>query len=456
MNHFYKNPIVTTCRGDIKTTATRICAVFVLFLSFIVSSSAQIVPQLTFQNPQLISGTDKADGAVYRFSNVTTGIDALFTIVGRSDANPGGVNPTNYVELSEVDMTFSGSNNAFQPRVTFIGNNANKDWWIDFNIHFVAAGTTDELPAGSSIIYKAAIFDIDGDNNSVREYNQSFGATSYQTNPGTALTVSSVSRVYGSTSYSGTEFLGALTDYSEIDVNASDVSATLSYVNQNSIYFRVGGRNSGSSSGDGDRLNSILIKDFLYVAPGSTLPVDLTSFTAKLNKTTSVLDWATANEINFSHFIIQRSTNGSSFTDIGTVTGKQSAGSASTSYTFSDNISAVQSTIVYYRLKMVDQDASFKYSDIEIVRKSDGQDQASILVYPNPVISELRVTIPDSWQGKTVSYVIYNGSGSIVQQKLSNNAGQTEIFSLSGSPAGLYVVKVTKDGETIVKQLIKQ
>lgn len=447
MIRFYNHPITANRRG-IKTIALSICLVFVLSFSFINSSIAQIVPQLVFQSPTLESGSAGADGAVYRFSNVTTGIDVLVTIVGRSSGN---------VSLSNIDVTSTGSANAFQPQISYSGNNANQNWYMDFSIHFVAGGTNNELPAGSGIIYKATAYDIDGDDSRIREFIQDFLASSYQVDPSTQLTISPVTVTYGSSTYTGTEFLGPITNYSNIDVNAPLVSATLSYANQNIIGYRIGARNTTGISGFASaRYSSILFNNFLYIAPGQPLPVDLTSFSAKLNKTTSVLDWATANEVNFSHFIIQRSTNGSSFTDIGTVAGKQSTGSAGTSYTFSDNISAVQSTIVYYRLKMVDQDGSFKYSDIEIVRKSNDQDQASILVYPNPVISELRVTIPDSWQGKTVSYVIYNGSGSIVAQKLNNNAGQTEIFNLSGAPAGLYIIKVIKDTERITKQFVKQ
>ena len=450
MNLFYNNPIVMTCRRAAKATALGVC----LLLAFVPFSNAQIVPQLSFQNPQLISGTDMQDGAVYRFSNVTTGIDALVTIVGRSHPKPGGSNPTDYVDIYNMDITSTGPINAFQPDVSFVGNAGNKDWWVDFSVHFVAAGTTNELPSGSGIIYKVTTFDTDGDGTGVREYIQGFGATSYQTSSSTQLTVSPVSRTYGSTLYSGTEFLGPVAAVgSYIDTTAADVSATLNYANQNTVYFRTGARNANSNWSDPDRYYSLLFNNFLYIAPGP-LPVNLLSFTAKLNKNNTALDWTTANEVNFSHFVVQRGTDGKSFSDIGTVAGKQSSGSANTVYAFTDNAN-VQATIIYYRLKMVDVDGTYKYSEIKLVRTSGGGNQASVLVYPNPVVSELRVTIPDSWQSKKISFTIYNSIGNAIIQRTINSAGQTEIFNLAAVTPGLYTVRVIKDSETIVKQFVK-
>lgn len=443
MNHFYNNAVLAIDRPGVK----KIVAALFLMLAFSFSPNvqAQLMPQLVFQNPTLEAGSAGADGAVYRFSNVATGIDALVIIVQRSGGN---------VTLSNIDITSSGSANAFQPQVNRFGNNSNSSWYMDFAVHFVAAGTTNELPAGSGIIYKATIYDIDGDGQRIREFVEAYEQDGYQVDPSTQLAISPSTVTYGSNTYSGTQFLGPVTNYTDIDVNAPLVSATINYTNRNLIGFRIGASNStGTSSTAAARYSSILFNNFLYIAPG-TLPVDLISFSARLNKDEVVLDWTTANEVNFSHFTIQRSTDGKSFTDIGTVAGKQSSGSANTLYSYTDDTD-VQSTIVYYRLKMVDQDATYKYSAIKQVNKSQAVSKGSVQVYPNPVASELRVSIPTSWQGKKVSYIIYNGNGVVIRQQVINSASQTELFNLSGVPAGFYTIRVTKDAETIVKQFVK-
>src|SRR5580693_5165165 len=87
-----------------------------------------LVPHLSFRNPVLYSGTAGADNAVYRFSNVTTGVDALVKINGRSSSN---------VVLSDIDITNTGYDSAFQPLVNYtngsnIKNNVVTDWYMEF------------------------------------------------------------------------------------------------------------------------------------------------------------------------------------------------------------------------------------------------------------------------------------------------------------------------------------
>ena len=89
----------------------------------------------------------------------------------------------------------------------------------------------------------------------------------------------------------------------------------------------------------------------------STLPVSLVSFNAKLKETNlammGTLNWQTTSEKDFSHFIVERSTNGSNWLAIGKVNG---AGTASlTNYTYDDDISLIYGDI-FYRLKMEDKD----------------------------------------------------------------------------------------------------
>ena len=73
---------------------------------------------------------------------------------------------------------------------------------------------------------------------------------------------------------------------------------------------------------------------------------------------------------------------------------------------------------------MVDLDGKFRYSDIAVIRLSN--EQKTILTYPNPSVSELKVTIPNEWQNKPVIYSMYNTNGVLVKQKQNSNAGQTE------------------------------
>src|SRR5580704_13731990 len=123
----------------------------VSFFSFAQST----VPHLSFRNPVLVSGTDKAVGAIYRFSNVTTGVDALLKINGTSSSD---------VVLNDLDITSTGYDSAFQPLINL--NNSDKiksgvktDWYMEFQISFVAAGTSTATIVSA---FNATIIDDDG------------------------------------------------------------------------------------------------------------------------------------------------------------------------------------------------------------------------------------------------------------------------------------------------------
>lgn len=94
----------------------------------------------------------------------------------------------------------------------------------------------------------------------------------------------------------------------------------------------------------------------------TTLPVTWLYFTARANDSHEVaLNWATASEINNDRFEIERSADGSSFEKIGTVNGNGNS-VQTIEYSFKDT--TVQRGVYYYRLKQVDFDGRFEYSNI--------------------------------------------------------------------------------------------
>jgi hypothetical protein len=89
-------------------------------------------------------------------------------------------------------------------------------------------------------------------------------------------------------------------------------------------------------------------------------------------------------EVNSDYFGIERSSNGKSWKEVGRVPA-QANGSVVVRYDYEDE--SPMKGIGYYRLKMVDQDDSYSYSDIVSVRYGDVQPLAYL--YPNPVSNEL-------------------------------------------------------------------
>ena len=93
------------------------------------------------------------------------------------------------------------------------------------------------------------------------------------------------------------------------------------------------------------------------------IPVELTSFTATSQNGKMILNWATATETNNQGFEIERKQDNSGWEQIGFREGNGTT-TEPKEYIYIDDISTVQSTSLAYRLKQIDFDGSFKYSDV--------------------------------------------------------------------------------------------
>jgi len=417
-------------------------ALLLVLISFSVSAQG-----LVFSNPELSSGTKGADGAVYRFNNVTTNIDALVTINGRSSS---------LVKLVNIDTTGIGHVKAFQPQVTYGDNNSspagNMDWWMEFGISFVTHGTTTPVSVNS---FDVTALDIDGNGDKIREYVRLYDLETFTLEANTVLNVSPVSEMVGSVlAVTGKEFEGPVKNYVDIDTSATELMTTNNYVNRSGFRLRTGARSTGVS-GAADRLYSFWFKTFNYLsAVKAALPLTLLNWNAKLIDNKVLLSWATDMQKNNSHFVIERSTNGNVY-DEAVLLFADGNSNKYTEYSYTDKMPAGSTGILYYRLRMVDIDGQFKYSDVRLVRLGKAKNALSIATYPNPVQNELRVTVPNNWQDKKIIFEVFNSSGQTLKKVINSKSSQTENIGFNDLAAGVYVVKVTCENETAVKQVLK-
>lgn len=410
------------------------------------SVAAQDQQGLVFKNPVLVDGKDKEDGALYRFPNVTTNVDALVTISGRSSSR---------VKLSSIDLTNTGWDKAFQPQVSYNskGSIFGSDWWMEFEISFVNTNTGVVVPVPK---YNLTAIDIDGDGNRVHEYVSLYGLKSYTVENRSLLSITNIlENLLGILTNTGKKFVGSLTEYDNIDTSATRVMTTAAYENKSQFRIRAGGTSSAGSV-SADRMYSFWFKSFSYQAPvEGTLPVTLSAFTARKAGSGVILNWSTEIQKNVSHFVVQRSVNGTDFTDAGIVFTNESNSTMHRDYSFTDDIKTVTANLIYYRLKTVDLDGKYEQSPVRIIRTAEDKDRQNILVYPNPVVSEVRVTLPVSWQGKQVTIQVINANGVVVKNITSSAAGQTENMNVGNLQAGLYIVKAVMGKEIAVQQLVK-
>jgi Secretion system C-terminal sorting domain len=180
-----------------------------------------------------------------------------------------------------------------------------------------------------------------------------------------------------------------------------------------------------------------------YESSYTPLPLKLVSFEGKLEGNQIRLNWKTAGEENTSYFDIEYGTDGS-FSTIGTVS---AAGSSNTvkNYTFTHQTPA--SGTNYYRLKMLDKDGAFTYSDVVPVNVS--LKQSDLKIYPNPTRGEVWVQHlagSDFAQLKLVSM-----AGKVLKTvSLVKDTSQTQL-DLSGLNPGIYNL-VWTDGLTTQSQ----
>ena len=164
------------------------------------------------------------------------------------------------------------------------------------------------------------------------------------------------------------------------------------------------------------------------------LPIFLSSFTAATSKNIIQTNWHTSTELNTSDFVIQHSTDGNSFTDIGIV---KAVGNGANSYGFTDNNPA--NGINYYRLESVDKDGASTYSAVVSVQFTVNSNQ--LKVYPNPARSTVTI------RGNHIASVqLIDNMGRVVKV-VSLKAATNPTLPVSNLQAGVYHLRVqTSDG----------
>ncbi len=186
----------------------------------------------------------------------------------------------------------------------------------------------------------------------------------------------------------------------------------------------------------------------------SILPVQLSSFQAYALNNKVELRWISEYEKDAAHFVIEKSTDAKNFQQIGLVMAANSS-DFKNNYQFSDMISA-EKELFYYRLKMVDVNGSFEYSEIKIIRiKNNQQSTIAIQAYPNPVVNQLRVTIPQIWSNKKVVYQVISANGLILQSIQRVNSSQTETLDMANFASGTYIVRVICENESSQQIIVK-
>jgi hypothetical protein len=342
--------------------------------------------------------------------------------------------------------------NAVNP-VDFGGGNTLQSTSSDVDM-FVAKYTlstlsyVDAFRVGGTSGQNIAIgIDLDASNNVYITGN--FSGTSIDFNPdgGTSNTLSSVGKqdmfiakyssslVYQEAFSAG----GAEDDLGyEIKVDGSGNMHSIGFYSATGIDFDPSTTNVSTLAYGG--VNDAFVIKYHATEQAVPLPVELTYFDGVFKNDVNVLSWQTATETNNSHFDIEWSANGIDFEKVGEIKG---FGNSLEALNYQFLHKEFTSELNYYRLKQVDFDSQYEYSSIIIIKNSIAE-QTFANIFPNPTNGNL--SLDTDYEGIVE---IIDGTGRLVRTFSATNTNQ---FSISDLPNGVYFIKLNH----LIKRIVKQ
>ena len=184
----------------------------------------------------------------------------------------------------------------------------------------------------------------------------------------------------------------------------------------------------------------------------SPLPVELTSFEGKFENEGVELSWATSSEKDNEKFEIEYSLDGENFHTIGTVGG---AGTTSTPQQYNYRHNDGLAIINYYRLKQINFNGSFEYSDVIVVEiKKD--ENIFLSFFPNPSASGIMTLEYFSANDSELEISVFAASGKIIyQEKRYLESGENQMFFDFGRMGkGVFIVRLFDGEEFTFKKIM--
>jgi hypothetical protein len=245
----------------------------------------------------------------------------------------------------------------------------------------------------------------------------------------------------------------ASTDYVRGPIDLSGIAALQEVPSNQTVTFRITpyGASAASSSflfgaGTADTEADLSLTG---VFSESTVPVTLSSFYAKHIKDKVILNWETQSEVNFSHFILEHSTNSKTFSELA----KVNASKRLTGSTYAHTDAPEADEIHYYRLKMVDLDGSFEYS--KVVSENLDAVKTPFTVYPSLSSSN---TIETTFKklSKAAQLNIVNINGQLVSSYNLEAGASSQTVNIAHFTEGVYFLVLQDNGRVQSQKFIKQ
>jgi len=193
--------------------------------------------------------------------------------------------------------------------------------------------------------------------------------------------------------------------------------------------------------------------DDLYLIDMSPVPVELVSFTASVNINNVELNWITATEVNNSGFDIQRRNENNDYESIVFIEGHGTT--IETQFYYFEDKNLEEGTY-YYRLKQLDFNGAFEYSNEIMVGVSNPISFDLAQNYPNPFNPSTKISFQIAESGFT-SLKVYDVLGNEVATLVSEEkpTGEYEVeFSGSELTSGIYFYQLKAGNYIETKKML--
>jgi hypothetical protein len=198
-----------------------------------------------------------------------------------------------------------------------------------------------------------------------------------------------------------------------------------------------------------------MIDDLSIQGTASPVPVQLLFFSGQNRDEKILLEWATAMELNNDHFLIERSTAGMQFTEVGSVEGNGNSNRI-IHYSFSEPAVTFQTTL-YYRLKQTDRDGSFSYSDIIAIDPMNRKRMSIDGLLPNPFTERIVFDFSMPRAEKVLITLTDFDGRKYYSQHHQGNSGfnRFELNGLNDLSSGIYLLWLQRDSEVTVVKVMR-
>lgn len=422
-----------------KTNFTLKCMLYtlIIFLTFYpsVTNAQCVAPAMVWQNAVLVSGTGGQPGDVYKFPSVTPGVDALVYVQGL----------VNGATLTSIDDNTYGYSAAWQPVVKTPLTQGVSSSYVSFRIEFKNSSNSNNhtFPC-----FQLSFIDVDGDNVAVKEFVAAKNPDSITVSNATVLTLESLPG-------NMIKATGPIFNYANIDTSSWVTNINFRYSNTDKINEVWVGNTTYSAFTVQDRYSCGFFQQITMPVVSNILPVKYSSFDAVAADKSVLLKWVTEQEVNNNHFEVERSFDGTNFITAAIVLDGFAYGTQK-SYLFKDNAAELQTkTVVYYRLKQVDDNDKAVYTN-KLVVKLQSKNSVSIQTSPNPFVEDVNIRFNAASNGVVqINIMSITGQKMVTKQtSVSKGFNTLQLSGLANLAPGIYSAQLIIDGVVAGNQKI--